>query len=335
MNTRVEWVDTARGIAIIAVVMFHAAIFLAAADSSWQWESVMQSLETFRMPLFFFAAGLFSAKILRQTFAELWHRRIALFLYLYVLWSVIRWVFFQPVPFALTGNDPSDWRELATIFVWPSGGLWFLYALMIYSLFVWCCRRLPPWVPLGVSIAVSLLFSSRIFDIDNDAWIKVGSYGAFFVIAVYAKDRTLAAAERLSTVTAIGLVVLYGVLAAAYQVLDLREVFGARFLVSVGGVAAGVALSVLLVRLGRFQWLSWLGQHTLPIYLVHYLPIAAVAALLVATGVTLPGILGAVAVPALAAAAIAVSLLIDRLLRNVHGVFDLPRIRLREPSAAK
>lgn len=324
-NDRIEWVDNARGIAIIAVVVFHSTIFLAETQSAWLWPGLIHSLETLRMPLFFFASGLFGAKILKQSFNQLWAKRLALLLYLYALWSIIRWTFFQFVPFVLHGSDASDWRELVAAFVWPAGGLWFIYALVIYSAFVWSCRKLPTWFPIATSLLVSAVFSSGLVDIPNGAWMKVGSYAAFFVVAVYAKDKALTFASKVSTTGAFGFMGVYAVLAAAYQVLDLQEVTTMRLIVSVAGVAAGIALSLQLARIPGTSWVAWLGRHTLPIYLVHYLPIAAVAAWLASTGFVPTATTGALAVPLLAAIAILLSLLVERFLRSVHGVFDLPR----------
>lgn len=332
-NDRIEWVDSARGIAIIAVVVFHATIFLAVADSAWKWPGIIYSLETLRMPLFFFAAGLFAAKILTQTFAQLWAKRLSLFLYLYALWSVIRWAFFQFVPFVLPGSDASDWRELAGAFVWPAGGLWFIYALVIYSAFVWITRGLPAWAPIGASIAVSVVFSSGLVSIPNDAWMKVGSYAAFFVVAVHVKSWALTLASRITPAIALALLGIYAALAVAYQVLDLRDIAGLRLVVSIAGVAAGVGLATQLARVRGLSWLSWLGRNTLPIYLVHYLPIAGAAAVLVAADISVPGAVGAVAVPALAALAILLSLLVEKLLSRARGVFDLPGPLPRRVSA--
>ncbi|MGX9348907.1 acyltransferase family protein, partial [Microbacterium sp. KNMS] len=56
--SRVKWVDTARGIAIIAVVVFHATLVLAPLGAGSAWARYINLLDTFRMPLFFFASGL-------------------------------------------------------------------------------------------------------------------------------------------------------------------------------------------------------------------------------------------------------------------------------------
>ncbi len=326
-RARVEWVDAARGLAIIGVVVYHTGLFLGPVGWAAGWPRVMAALETFRMPVFFFASGLFAGKILTQRFADLWARRLSLFLYLYVLWSIVRWVFFQFVPFTLdpSSGDPSSWVELVAIFVWPRGGLWFIYALTIFSTFVWLTRRAHAWIPICISIVVSFLFTSSILDTGNGAWNKTGAYFAFFVCAIYVRDAALRLADRLSTFAAVLATGLYLLLDLVYLTI-MRDLPGARLLVSAMGVVSGIALSTLVVRCGPWLgWVTFLGTRTLPIYLVHYLPVAAIAALL--SPVNVPGEAGWVAVPVVAVVAICVSLLLDHALRGVHGVFDLPRKR--------
>lgn len=292
----------------------------------------MPMLETFRMPLFFFAAGVLAAKILTQSFAQLWRVRLSLFLYLYVLWSVVRWVFFQFVPTTLGPevSNPGSWRELLTIFIWPSSSLWFIYALAIFSTFIWVTRNLPHWVPIALSAVVSLAFTSGWVSTGNDSWDRMGMYVVFFVGAVFVRKITMQFADGLTVWRALGVIAVYLVGVAAF-VTVLPHAPGARLIVSALGVLAGVALATLLVRTGRwFAWVSYLGTRTLPIYLVHYMPVAGIAALLAT--IATPPMGGSVAVPILAAIAICISLLVYAALGRVHGVFDLPKFSRRTTS---
>ena len=59
--SREVWVDTAKGIAIILVVLFHAIIFTNRVDLAWLWPIPAGILDTFRMPLFFLLAGALMA----------------------------------------------------------------------------------------------------------------------------------------------------------------------------------------------------------------------------------------------------------------------------------
>lgn len=321
MGERVQWVDVARGLAIIAVVIYHASISLRDAGDAWAWGRIIQTLETFRMPLFFFASGLWSVKILQQPLGIVMRRRVTFFLYLYALWVFLRTAYGQVVH---TPQRPRSWDEALLMFVEPHASLWFLYALALFALIVWACRKLPPALPLSVSLVASFLFSSGYFDELGTAWVKTGSYLFFFIAGVYLQQQTLSIARRIRLLPAVGVIALYAVCAVAWVTTPLPGLPGAQLVVSILGVAAGVALSVQLARLRLFDWLGHLGRNTLPIYLVHVFPLVAMAVGLIALDLTLPKLVVVSLVPVASLAAILISLGIYRASRRVPGLFDAP-----------
>ncbi|WP_410603664.1 acyltransferase family protein, partial [Bacillus sp. SIMBA_008] len=74
MANRVTWIDSARGLAIVAVVLFHSALHLRDTNVAGPWPSLVLMLETFRMPTFFFISGLVSANVLTRPTATTWRR---------------------------------------------------------------------------------------------------------------------------------------------------------------------------------------------------------------------------------------------------------------------
>ena len=59
---RIDWVDYAKGICIILVVMMHSTIGLEHATGQQGWmHNVVEFAKPFRMPDFFLLAGLFLA----------------------------------------------------------------------------------------------------------------------------------------------------------------------------------------------------------------------------------------------------------------------------------
>jgi uncharacterized membrane protein YcfT len=62
---RVDWVDTAKGICIVFVVMMHAVLGVEAAAGETGWmHAVIAFAAPFRMPDFFLISGLFLANVI-------------------------------------------------------------------------------------------------------------------------------------------------------------------------------------------------------------------------------------------------------------------------------
>ena len=61
-KSRETWIDVAKGMAIILVVLFHASTFMDEIGLAGSWGRLAVSMDTFRMPLFFFTAGIFAAQ---------------------------------------------------------------------------------------------------------------------------------------------------------------------------------------------------------------------------------------------------------------------------------
>ena len=134
LDKRIVWVDQAKGLAILLVVLYHAVFFMNA--SGWGWPLLTRAngaLATFRMPLFFFASGLFFFGNLAKPASTVVTRRVLPMVWLYVVWSVVFAITFSVVPWV---RDPErvPLMELPWIFARPSTELWFLYALAIYFL---------------------------------------------------------------------------------------------------------------------------------------------------------------------------------------------------------
>lgn len=319
--SRVKWVDIARGIAIIAVVLFHATITINEAGMAWRWRSISDTVDTFRMPLFFFASGLVSVKLLTQPIGTILVRRVAFFVYLYALWFVLRTWYAQYVH---TPEKRSWWGEVERMFTHPHSSLWFLYALAIFAIFTWATRRLPAWVPVLVSLGVSLAFSLGMIDFIPQSWTKTGMYAFFFFAGVHLRELALMFGSRVSTPAGASLLILYAGGAIAWSYTSMPSIPGARIALACVAVAAGIALSARLANYRAFDWLAYLGRNTLPIYLLHVPIIVTVTAALISGEASIPRPWVALVVPAMTIAAIALSIGAYWLTRRIPGIYDAP-----------
>src|SRR5699024_293346 len=85
---RILWVDYAKGITIILVVLHHSMFSGLYSEMLSNFDDLLLQ---FRMPFFFFIAGLFIHKALFSDLKLFLKSKVALFLYLYILWGIIRY----------------------------------------------------------------------------------------------------------------------------------------------------------------------------------------------------------------------------------------------------
>ena len=121
MGERVDWVDVAKGVCIIMVVMMHSTLGVekAAGEPGWMGYLV-EFARPFRMPDFFLIAGLFLARRIDGPWRLYLDRKVLHFVYFYVLWLTIQFAFKAPGMLAEQGVNGTV-REYLTAFVEPWG----------------------------------------------------------------------------------------------------------------------------------------------------------------------------------------------------------------------
>src|SRR4029078_9771560 len=85
--TRVDWVDVAKGICIILVVMMHSTLGVEKAiGAETSLHAFIEWARPFRMPDFFLISGLFLAARIDRPWRAYLDTKVAHFAYFYVLW---------------------------------------------------------------------------------------------------------------------------------------------------------------------------------------------------------------------------------------------------------
>src|SRR6516164_4350612 len=94
---RVDWIDYAKGICIVMVVMMHAVlgVELAAGESGFM-HPLVAFAKPFRMPDFFLISGLFLALVIDRDWRTYLDRKVVHFAYFYMLWVTIQFGFKAP-----------------------------------------------------------------------------------------------------------------------------------------------------------------------------------------------------------------------------------------------
>lgn len=275
-DTRIAWLDVARGIGIILVVAGHSERGLTAAGiaagAGWRWFDL--ALYSFHMPLFMLLAGI----NIRHSRARGWwpflRSKLRTVAYPYVLWSLIQGAVL--VLLSSQTNSQTDWSALGRIGWQPIAPFWFLYALMVYVLLV-AIMGLRASILIPVAIA-GLIGSAYL---DGDTLIHQLCYQVtFFVIGALGSQSIT---RWMPKPAWLWLVILIG---CWWGALWLMPAVGATpYLTPRALPAALLGIAVVLVASQMLAGvpataLAWLGQWSMTIYVMHILATAGTRILL-------------------------------------------------------
>lgn len=275
-QSRVEWADVAKGACIALVVLFHATNFLLTRGYGAEgWVVFNQFLEPVRMPLFFLVAGLFAGKALSRSWKFVLRSRVALLAYLYVLWLVLRYMYFVLVPGAsLTREESSPWNMVIGLVV-PHNGLWFVYALALYFV---GAKLLQRWdMRLQLTAVFLLAVVGRSLEELPWTWQNMLGYFMFFLLGLHAKPLLAGIARRTSIPAIVGAVAAYCGATYLAMRLDAGEYALTAIVLSLLGLVVGILAAARLRWRLAVRALSKLGTLTLPVYLMHEIAMGTVS----------------------------------------------------------
>lgn len=268
---RVMWVDIAKGMSIILVVALHLSTFGASAGySPGFWYEFSRAFEHLRLPLFFMASGLFAAKIRTFTFAELFCKRTWVWGVPFMLWGGLVLIAKHYVLGAALDNF---WAEWIRGFLFPDNGIWFLMALLVFTLVVWIVRKVPGRYVLAVSLVLTLVMPFLGSPSPSDywwSWRRLAMYFSSYCIGLYGRDIILRIVRKARWYHALALFALLSVAEHFYKSLTNDFAISASNIgLIVLGLLTGVSIAVTLDGSHIGKLFSYIGKHTLEIYLLN------------------------------------------------------------------
>jgi uncharacterized membrane protein YcfT len=310
---RVGWPDVAKGVCIILVVLWHVVTKVAIdADGAGPvtdvWVTLNAQLLPLRIPLFFLVSGVFAARAVLDPERASWRRRASRLALLYLVWVLIQTFVLALTPDFDTARATSGWELLAQLTISPTN-LWYLLALAVYLVVGRLTRGVPTAVVLSVAFAIAAVAGAGLLPDLGNLWQLVQNL--FFFLAglrLRAAVERFAGRPRLRATLLLGGVYV-GALALV-SMLGIRLVPGVWPALALVAVAFGVAASALVDRKAEVvaRPLRWIGRRTLPIYVLHMMPLALIEAGLRAAGWRTTPVLEAIAPVVLTAIVIGVCL---------------------------
>lgn len=293
---RLSWVDTAKGLSIILVVMMHSAYGVGEETGEagiLHW--IIGWATPFRMPEFFLISGLFLSQVIARDWRRYADRRILHYVYFYALWAVLQIGF----KVGLGSGDPlSALQQMALALVDPYGVLWFIYMLAVFSLaakVLWDLR-VKNWLALG---AAALLQIAPIGPTGSYVVDQFAEYFVYFLagyalapmifrVVAWAAERVLLALAGLALYAAANTWLVFSGGFEMHPVHAQIGYAGLPVILLVLALAGSLALCVtaaLLTRLAAMDWLRWLGAHSIVVYLSFSIPMALSRVILLKLGI--------------------------------------------------
>jgi fucose 4-O-acetylase-like acetyltransferase len=290
---RTEWVDVAKGMGILIVVIGHSmggllSARLFAPDSGWA--TAFYLIYTFHMPLFFVLAGLFVRQRVAgdaDAFVRSAFTRIA---WPYLLWSVIQMAVIGALGSAV--NAPTEfgaWRVVALLWQ-PTSQFWFLQALLVLHL---VSRFLLPRV--GALALLGLMLLARVVGecIELPALLETPArFGLFYALGVWAGPTLLRVVGSVSRPRVFLFsrplpLAISSPAAAVWVVVAIPAYLGGLGYWSPVTLPASVAGSVVVLALATLPrgaasvpWVE-LGRASMAIFVMHVLFVAGTRIVLV------------------------------------------------------
>lgn len=278
-SQRLTYIDALKGFAILCVVLGHIAIGYIDAGiySNTAFLPMMRKIVyAFHMPLFFMISGFLFQKAYfgkhgtSQKIADSRRRTQTLnFLILYFVHGILMMLSKK----LLSGfvNTQSSIEEILRLPVQPNDLNWYLYVLVeLYLIF-----SLRPIREISEKILAPLLLIAALLTKHMSSiysWFQLGPllyYAPFFYIGMLLCQKKDIAPLQKAVIAAAGSVACVLCLCSCMQGWAFDEKPYAKLFV-------GMALSLLLFllfanshRIGNQRWLSFIGKHSLEIYLFH------------------------------------------------------------------
>jgi uncharacterized membrane protein YcfT len=302
---RIDWVDYAKGICIIMVVMMHSVlgVELAAGQTGFM-HALVAFAKPFRMPDFFLISGLFLPLVIDRDWRTYLDRKVVHFAYFYVLWVTIQFGFKAPAFAADAGWGHAGYLYLES-FIEPFGTLWFIYLLPVFFVVIKLTRRLPPpliWGAAAMLEAKHIVTGWTVIDEFCGRFVYIYT-GYLFAELVFAlSDRA-----RARPWLALAGLALWAVVNGGLVVLGYSEWPLVSLALGLAGACAIITAGTLLARMHWMNFFRFCGAHSIVIYLAFFLPMAATRTLLLKSGlipdigtisliVTIAGVVGALVI---------------------------------------
>lgn len=253
---RMTWMDAARGVAVLLVVILHGAtIPMSTGAGSETWVEINTYIEPVRMPLLLFLSGILLPRSLAKPWPQFLRGKLE-----GLAWPLLVWMLLYGVlVFRNSVFDPGLWRS--------GDYLWFLFVVLGCYLIGMLARWVHPLlIALVMVAAITVIPDPPMHRLD----LKLLYFGAFFFFGAGLGRFVPRWSQTPWWVGALVTVAAGWLCFQAADALDLRR---GNALAAAISLICLVAVLWWLPRLPSnrgTRWLEWFGRHSLVVYVAHF-----------------------------------------------------------------
>ncbi len=279
-ESRIDWVDYAKGICIVLVVLMHSTLGVEKAMEQTGWlNHFIEWAKPFRMPDFFLISGLFLSRRLHAPLASYVDTKIIHYLYFYILWMSIQFLF-KGFGIYQTGGIAELLYQYELGFIEPFGTLWFIYLLATFFAVTRLMVSFPAWL---VFLAAASLQVAPI----ETGWTLTDEFCeryVYFFAGYWLAPRIFDFATRVSQQklrATLGSLAIWATANAAV----VWSGFAAAPVIGLGlgfiGAAAVICMGVVLQGASWARAIRYLGANSIVVYLAFFVFMAGTRGLLI------------------------------------------------------
>lgn len=269
-HNRVDWIDYAKGIGILLVVVGHTLRGLVNSsilEASIQEQAVDKWIYAFHMPLFFFISGLFIERSASKSLKAFLVNKLLTIAYPYFIWSIL-----QELIRRLTGVNSEPIVNIWRILYEPLMQFWFLYVLFIFSLGYAIFRK------LGLSVK-AFVFVSCLLYVAHLVGINFGSWGVLYMVRIQviyfalgilvAETKLLSQLNKLTSLHLIITAISGFLIIAIAVLLNVAQLNIVVELLAFIGIFSSLSLAIFLQQFAFTNFLKNWGLLSLQIFVAH------------------------------------------------------------------
>lgn len=279
VQQRVHWIDTGKTFSIFLVVLLHfePSLYIIkwhhSSGAYALWHNINLLLQPIRMPLFFLISGLLASRSIMHPDGTTLYRKLLCPLYGYGLWAILYMTFIPAYPKYESLNI--NCMEIIYRIIIADTPSWYLIALFYFYALSYITRNINIYITLLLFMILNIIYYIKIDHVAEQNFVQIYRCAIFYIAGVRMKDKINIYADHVNFTKISILSIIYIILLSL-----IIKYYKSNIIIDIIGAMIGVGLSVYLTdKLKNIRnYLKYISNNTLKIYLIHFLVVTAMSA---------------------------------------------------------